>query len=235
MITRLYSQIGTVTYAHNSKAKRIIVKVKPDTSVWVTLPLFAEIEKAEKFLLSRVDWICKAQKKVSNQKNQQRVTTEDSAFTHFHSIAFVSHKSDKLSVSVNDSNLTVLYPDSLPREHSTVQDYVSLLRTQALRVDAYMYIEKRLEVLSEQCQLPFKSVKITSARTRWGSCSYNNNINASYFIMQLPFHLIDFVLIHELCHTIHKNHGKEFHELLNKCVDGKERDYTRELRQYSIV
>jgi len=89
--------------------------------------------------------------------------------------------------------------------------------------------------LSQEYNFSFKSVRITSARTRWGSCSHNNNINVSYYIMQLPFHLIDFVLIHELCHTVHKNHGKEFHELLNKCVDGKEREYVGELRQYSIV
>lgn len=236
MITRSYSQIGTVTYVYNSRAKRIILKIKPNASVWVTLPPFAEVEKAEKFMLSRVNWIKKAQQKLSEKTHTPSLITDDCKLTHFHTLSFKTHSLPKMSFDVDvDYKLTVLYPESISREDSMVQDYVALLRKQALRVDAYLYIEKRLEQLSQEYNFLFKSVRITSARTRWGSCSHNNNINVSYYIMQLPFHLIDFVLIHELCHTVHKNHGKEFHELLNKCVDGKEREYVGELRQYSIV
>ena len=69
------------------------------------------------------------------------------------------------------------------------------------------------------------SVKITSARTRFGSCSQSNSINFSCFLAMYPDECIDYVIIHELCHTVHKNHSRAFYSLLERCLpDRKERE-----------
>jgi predicted metal-dependent hydrolase len=52
--------------------------------------------------------------------------------------------------------------------------------------------------------------------------------------MLLPEHLREFIMLHELCHTRHHNHSKEFHNLLNTLVNGNEREYIKELKTYHI-
>ena len=90
----------------------------------------------------------------------------------------------------------------------------------------------RLEHLSAQCGLSYASVKINSSQGRWGSCSARKNINLSYYLVLLPSHLIDYVLLHELCHTREMNHGERFWDLLNRFTDGKALALRKELKKY---
>ena len=83
-----------------------------------------------------------------------------------------------------------------------------------------------------QHNLSYKSVKINSSSGRWGSCSARGNINLSYFLVLLPKHLIDYVLLHELAHTREMNHGERFWALLDGMTDGKAQLLRSELRKY---
>ncbi len=103
---------------------------------------------------------------------------------------------------------------------------------EALRMRAKEYLPKRLAELAVQFGFKYGSVSIRVARTKWGSCSGRNEISLSLFLMTLPSHLIDFILIHELCHTVHHNHSAQFHALVNRCVGGAEKALQAELRKY---
>ncbi len=72
----------------------------------------------------------------------------------------------------------------------------------------------RLAVLSQQTGLDFSSVSIRNQRSRWGSCSTLKAINLSYKLIYLPVPLLDHIMIHELCHTIHMNHSGKFWRLV---------------------
>ena len=61
-----------------------------------------------------------------------------------------------------------------------------------------------------------RSIKITKAKKRWGSCSIDGNINLSFRLAQLPLELIDYVVIHELCHLHHFDHSRAFWGLVQK-------------------
>jgi len=75
---------------------------------------------------------------------------------------------------------------------------------------AYTIIEDRLKFYSKKSNLTYKKLKITSASKRWGSCSKDNNLNFSYKLIMAPIEVIDYVVVHELSHTIHHNHSKAF-------------------------
>ncbi|MFP4042368.1 MAG: M48 family metallopeptidase, partial [Bacteroidales bacterium] len=79
----------------------------------------------------------------------------------------------------------------------------------------------------------FNKLFIKNIKTQWGSCSYKNNINLNLHIMRLPEHLSDYVMCHELSHTVHKNHGPQFWELLSDIMEDDITKYRKELRNYS--
>ena len=70
----------------------------------------------------------------------------------------------------------------------------------------------------------FSSISVNSAKTRWGSCSYQNALHFTFRLLYAPKEIIDYVVVHELCHTKEKNHGAKFWSLVKTyCPDYKEK------------
>lgn len=103
-----------------------------------------------------------------------------------------------------------------------------------LRRRAMEYLPQRVAEISKITGLTYNRLTIRPTQSKWGSCSSQKNISLSLYLMSLPRHLIDFVIVHELCHTIHFNHSAEFHALVNSIVSGKEKLLSKELKSYSI-
>ena len=104
----------------------------------------------------------------------------------------------------------------------------------ALKLKAKSVLPAQLAKLAELHNFIYSGVKIRKSRSRWGSCSSKKIINLSFYLMLLPEHLIEYVLLHELCHTVHLNHSPAFWELLNKCTCGKAKELRREIRKCGI-
>jgi predicted metal-dependent hydrolase len=79
----------------------------------------------------------------------------------------------------------------------------------------------------------FKAVYIKNLKSKWGSCSSQGNINLNLHLMRLPDHLIDYIILHELCHTRQMNHGPEFWKLLNTITGGKAQQLDKEMKNYN--
>lgn len=103
-----------------------------------------------------------------------------------------------------------------------------------LRRKAREYLPGRTALLAAEHGFSYRLVSIRASRTRWGSCSAANNINLSIYLMQLPPRLIDYVILHELVHTRHKNHSAAFWELLDDHTGGTARALAKEIRKHRI-
>lgn len=103
-----------------------------------------------------------------------------------------------------------------------------------MRREAKKVLPERVALLAERFGFKYGRVSIRASRSKWGSCSGENNISLSLFLMTLPEHLRDYVIIHELCHTVHHNHSASFHALVDRSLGGAEKSLQRELRQHSI-
>ena len=88
--------------------------------------------------------------------------------------------------------------------------------------------------LPGRIELKYNKLTIRASRTNWGSCTAENNITLSLFLMTLPEHLRDFVIVHELCHTVHHDHSPRFHALVDRLVGGNEKALNGELKAFSI-
>ena len=77
---------------------------------------------------------------------------------------------------------------------------------------------ERLRALSRAHGFTYNRVFIRNQKTRWGSCSHQNNINLNINLVLLPSELMDYTILHELVHTRIKNHGPEFWEELARHI-----------------
>ena len=108
-------------------------------------------------------------------------------------------------------------------------DY-SPAQIELLRQEAKATLPAMVERLARLHGFSYGRVTIRAARSKWGCCTSQNNISLSLFLVTLPEYLQEFVVLHELCHTVHHNHSAAFHELLNKVTNGKERELDRQLK-----
>ena len=90
----------------------------------------------------------------------------------------------------------------------------SAAEIESLRRQAKSELPPRLSVLAARYGFTYNRVTIKHNATNWGSCSSKGNINLNFNIVRLPRILQDYVLLHELCHLRHLDHGHAFHLLL---------------------
>lgn len=102
----------------------------------------------------------------------------------------------------------------------------------ALRERAVVFLPERLSEVSDMMGTSYKKVTIRNTSSRWGSCSSENSISLSVWLMLLPEKLVDYVLVHELAHTRFKNHRLEFWQEVEKWVPNH-KDLRKELKKYS--
>lgn len=94
-------------------------------------------------------------------------------------------------------------------------------------------LTRRLKHLAKKHGFTYNRVSIRNQKTRWGSCSHQNNINLNMKLVKLPDELMDYVILHELVHTRFKNHSSDFWAEMDRLVgDGKK--VRSSLRGYGV-
>ena len=139
------------------------------------------------------------------------------------------------TVSMRDETVVIACPAHADFTTDRVQTLVKNAVMRAMRKKAEEYLPPLVQYWSSLFDLPYNKVTISKARSRWGSCSSKRDISLSFYLMLLPAHLMDYVILHELAHTREMNHGSKFWELLNQLTDGKALALLKELRMHRPV
>jgi len=103
-----------------------------------------------------------------------------------------------------------------------------------LKIEAKEFLPDRVKQHADKIEFKYNKLSLKNIKSRWGSCSRKNNLNLSIHLMRLPDHLIDYVILHELVHTVHHNHSKQFWAMLDK-VTGGAKILDKELSKYRIA
>ncbi len=228
-----YPNIGVVNYAHKTRAKRITLRVKSDSSVHVTIPFLISFSKVEEFVLSKEKWIIRKQQE---NKEFSINSTLTSFNTRYHKL-LLEPKDDivnRVYTEMGNGVIKMFYPSHLDPSSPKIQEAFKKVIVETLRMEAAQFLPTRLYLNAQQHEFNYSGVSIRNSKTRWGSCSGKNRISLSLYLMLLPNHLIDYVLLHELCHTKEKNHGQGFWNLLNLHCNGKARELAQNLKKYRI-
>lgn len=220
--------IGDVVLAKRRGTKNLRLSIKPDGRIRIGLPVWAPYSAGIRFALDRSDWIRQ------NLGSQQSLMLK-----HGHRIGksyrlcFVSVSSGTRTGSrLGQNSITVA--SHLPVENPIVQRKAAQACERALKKEAQALLSQRLDQIAKDKNLKYKDIRIKRLISRWGSCSNEGSITLSYFLIQLPWYLIDYVLIHELVHTKHHNHGRDFWATFEKLLP-EAKKLRKEIKLYRPV
>lgn len=139
------------------------------------------------------------------------------------------------TVKITEEETVIFCPPDVDFTANAVQKLLRNAIIRAMKRKAGEYLPVLLKEWAERYNLTYKRVKITASRSRWGSCSAVKNINLSCYLMLLPPHLMDYVILHELAHTKEMNHGPRFWELLDNMTEGQALRLRKELRAHTFL
>ncbi len=225
--------IGKITLKKFKQSKRISLKIKQDGEVLVTMPLSASYAEGLDFAVEQKDWIKKAHSRIQTLRSKKIITHSENNNTNAFTIVFKPEKGKTFKAVIQKAVLTIIYPDELLVEDAKVQAYIKRIIPEALKIKAKSTLPQLTSALAQKHGFKFSAIKLNKATTRWGSCNSNGSINLSVYLMLLPAYLIEYVILHELCHTIEMNHGPAFYALMDKVTQNKTRQYMREIKAES--
>ena len=134
----------------------------------------------------------------------------------------LEHKRRYTNVNLTDGQFLVAINADIPIEKRREEIRGKLEQWYIRR--AKELITERLELFSNKIGAKVNTVRFKNQKTRWGSCSQKRNLNFNWKLVMAPTHIVDYVVIHELCHLRQMNHSKEFWQLVESQIpDYKER------------
>jgi predicted metal-dependent hydrolase len=191
-----------ITKIVRSRRKTIALVIEGDGSLIVRAPLRTPEKLIRELVEQKAAWIARSQAKIRASQPPARQFADGESLLLMgkpHPIKIV--KSQRASLSF-ENGAFLLAQKAHPRASEAFTRWYKQMAT--------LLLPGRLETLAEKHNLRPKKVRISSARTRWGSCSTSGTISLTWRLVMAPPEVIDYVIIHELAHIKHPNHAKEF-------------------------
>lgn len=207
-------EFGTITIRRSPRASSIRLRVAPDGKLRASLPLYAPL-----FLVKRLVKNSRFElRRLLDDHQKDIVFAPGMQIGKSHSLIVHSKAAPRVVVARHGQHIVVQLPADKDLSHPVVISKIRAVAQQALRIEAKSYLPKRLAFLAEKNGFVYEKVRFSHASGRWGSCSSNGTISLNIALMKLPFELIDYVLIHELSHTIEMNHSDAFWRLVEQAA-----------------
>lgn len=220
-------ELGRLIVRVNARARRFVFRTKGD-AIYVTVPPGSTSKELNEVIENLRSKLSASREKVVTKQIDLNYRIDAEYFR----LTLVRGTRKEFLASSRLGKTEIVCPPGVDFDNEETQLWLRKVIEEALRRNAKAVLPARLLALSKQYDLPFRDVKINSSRGRWGSCSTRGNINLSYFLLLLPTHLIDYVLLHELCHTLEMSHNDRFWELLDRYTDGKSLLLRKELKGF---
>lgn len=229
--------VGRYTIVKRSGVRSIRITVKHLEGVVVTAPYFVSWSSAAQFVEKKRGWIVEALKKQEQRRVQNSIIVQNGGRVKLINgavqFSFIEKRSSSLPkkgyrVGIEGEGeyiFTVEVTKEIEALHNAFYE--------ALKVASGLYLPKRVEELSKLHNLYPKEVKVRRSSGRWGSCSSSGNISLNSHLIRLPAELCDYIILHELAHLKHPNHGPKFHTLLNQICGGNSKELRKELTKFS--
>jgi predicted metal-dependent hydrolase len=216
--------VGAVTLIKRSGNRSIRLTVSP-SGVRVSMPKWTPFSAGQTFAQQHTSWI---QQQIAQQSGPSLESGQRIGKMHYLRFEQVLGN-QSVSSRVTGTEIIIKMHNGETIGSETVQKRAQSASIRALKREAERLLPPRLASLATKHDKHYKSVIIKQLKRRWGSCDSHQNIAFNLFLMELPWEYIDYVLLHELAHTVEMNHGDEFWKVLTS-MDHRAKDLARQLR-----
>jgi hypothetical protein len=202
-----------------TKRKSIALIVEPNGRLVVRAPMRISDADIKHLVKQKERWIREKQKRVKDKSTQSKpkVYMDREEFLYL-------GKSYNLKI-VADLNPALVLSQKFYLSRRALPKAESVF-TKWYREQARAVISERVKLYATRHGFKYRKIRITSARTRWGSCSSMGNLNFTWRLVMAPPEVIDYVVVHELAHLRVSNHSKEFWNQVEHIMP----DYKQRLR-----
>lgn len=209
-------------FVHRKKgAKNIRIRVDNNGLIHLTLPWWVSKSAGLAFVQKQNLWL-------QEQSSKLTCPIRD-GMQLGNSIKLSIRREDRSRIgsTLTNDTLNISLPRGVEIDDPSVKKHIIA----GLKQKCEQQIEPRLSYLAKKHGYKYRTVKFRVLKSRWGSCNQDAEITINVYLVQLPLHIIDYVLLHELNHTKHMHHGREFWDAMARILPDV-KTAKKELKQY---
>lgn len=219
---------GRIIVARNARARHIIFRSRPD-GIHVTVPTLATQSDIERAIKECVPKLLKKKPQAAATLIDRNYTIVAENFT----FRTEEHTANVFQIRYSGKEAVLLCPAGTVYGEEKMQQWLRNAVITALTRRARQLLPPRLEALATAKGFTYNRCSVRNVHSRWGSCNTKGNISLSIYLALLPDELIDYVLLHELCHTVEMNHSERFWALMDKVTAPvKAKELRKRLKTY---
>lgn len=204
-----------------SNRKSVALVIDGNGDLIVRAPKWVSQSDIMKFVAQKQEWIIqKTTAKKERAEQQQEITGEEGDEIPYMGRLCQIHRGQVARVFFDGETFTV------PDQDNALDYLITWYKRKARSI-----FRESLNRFAETMELKPKEMHISSARTRWGSCSYDNKVSFTWRLLMCPQEIIDYVVVHELCHFYHRNHSRDFWNSV-AAVDEDYKDHEKWLKEH---
>ncbi len=206
-----------VVLVRRKGTRTLKITLKNDGSVRLSVPYGIPESVAHRYLRSKADWI--------HANSKQAHIVQNGAHIGKSAVLSVEHADiSRPSTKVSAMGIRVRLPHDIDAHAPEGQAVIKKACDKSLLLQAERLLPQRLADMSRTHDIPYTSITIKKLTSRWGSCDSHNNIVLNSYLIQFDWRLIDYVICHELAHTVWHDHSSDFWQLVQTMIpDYKDR------------
>lgn len=203
--------IGEVSLYKRRGTSSVRISLTASGVVRVTMPSWAPFKVGIEYARSKQTWI-------QTHKTAPSHIQDGASIGKAHHLYFEHTDRSEVRTRIRQNAIYVSVPTGMDVTDASVQSAAQRASLRAIRYEAKTLLPQRLRHLAAQHGFSVRSIAIRQLKGRWGSCSQDKDIVLNLYLMQLPWELIDYVIVHELVHTRIMAHGRPFWDEVAKYV-----------------
>lgn len=186
-----------------TKRKTISLTITSDARLVIRAPLFTPEDYIQELVEKKSSWVRKKQREIliKSMEYPQHKFMAGEGFLYLGDSYKLEYDQKVEQIKISGSYLLI------PKDKS---DKVSDLLDEWYKSEALRVLIGRTKYYSDLTGLTYKSIKISEAKKRWGSCGESGTLNFSWRLVMAPLRVLDYVIVHELAHMEYRNHSMDY-------------------------